>query len=204
MLPRAAVASSVASRVQVLSLHCNLDEKTKHLVNSERLGRMKPTAVLINASRGPVVDEAALVKHLQSHPEFFAGLDVFEDEPAMKPGLEKCSNAVIVPHIASASLWTRSGMATLAAANVAARLQVWRHCARDCCAVLAHDDLQSTWFLRSMGLCTCMLARSGSTGPFDKRTIFPHVPLLASAARKQRAARAGLPSVRWQRHAALC
>ena len=109
--------------MQVVSLHCQLDEKTKHLINAERLQIMKPTAVLINASRGPCVDEAALVKHLQNNPEFFAGLDVFEDEPKMKPGLDKCSNAVIVPHIASASLWTRSGMATLAACNVAARLQ---------------------------------------------------------------------------------
>jgi glycerate dehydrogenase len=109
--------------VQVVSLHCNLDEKTKHLINKQRLAKMKPMAVLINASRGPCVDETALVEHLQNNPGFFAGLDVFEDEPKMKPGLDACSNAVIVPHIASASLWTRSGMATLAAANVAARLQ---------------------------------------------------------------------------------
>lgn len=67
--------------------------------------------------------QAALVAHLKRNPEFFAGLDVFEDEPEMAPGLAECSNAVIVPHIASASLWTRAGMATLAAANVAGRLR---------------------------------------------------------------------------------
>ncbi|KAK9821913.1 hypothetical protein WJX81_003164 [Elliptochloris bilobata] len=118
----------VLKRADVVSLHCNLDENTKHLINAERLGMMKPDAVLVNAARGPVIDETALVAHLQANPDFRVGLDVFEDEPAMKPGLAECENAVIVPHIASASLWTRSGMATLAACNVAARLSghpVW-------------------------------------------------------------------------------
>jgi len=58
------------ARVQVVSLHCNLDENTKHLINAERLGMMKPDAVLVNASRGPVIDETALVAHLQANPEF--------------------------------------------------------------------------------------------------------------------------------------
>lgn len=71
---------------------------------------MKKDALLINASRGPVVDEVALVKHLQNNPDFRCGLDVFEDEPETKPGLKECENAVIVPHIASASQWTRAGM----------------------------------------------------------------------------------------------
>eukprot|EP00798_Chlamydomonas_sp_ICE-L_P010019 gene10019-7906_t len=112
----------------VVSLHCNLDKNTHHLMNTERLNMMKPDAVLINASRGQVIDETALVAHLKANPNFRCGLDVFEDEPAMKPGLADQPNAVIVPHIASASLWTRSGMATLAAANVAGVLQgypVW-------------------------------------------------------------------------------
>jgi hydroxypyruvate reductase 1 len=69
-----------------------------------------------------VVDEAALVAHCQAHPDFRVALDVFEDEPAMKPGLAGLPNAVIVPHIASATTWTREGMATLAASNVAAVL----------------------------------------------------------------------------------
>jgi len=89
---------------------------------------MKPDAVLVNAARGPVIDEAALVTHLKANPEFRVGLDVFEEEPNMKPGLADCENAVIVPHIASATLWTRAGMATLAACNVAAILKdypVW-------------------------------------------------------------------------------
>ncbi len=103
----------------VVSLHPLLDETTHHLMNEERLNLMKPNAILVNASRGPVHDEIALVNHLKKNPEFRVGLDVFEDEPEMKPGLESCLNAVIVPHIASATIWTRSGMASLAASNVA-------------------------------------------------------------------------------------
>ncbi len=103
----------------VVSLHPLLDASTHHLINAERLGMMKKDAILVNAGRGPLIDEVALVAHLQANPEFRCGLDVFEDEPLMKPGLSECKNAVIVPHIASASLWTRAGMATLAACNVA-------------------------------------------------------------------------------------
>jgi hydroxypyruvate reductase 1 len=89
---------------------------------------MKSDAILINTSRGPVVDEAALVEHCRTNPDFKAGLDVFEDEPATKPGLSDLDNVTIVPHIASATTWTREGMATLAAANVAGLLNgypVW-------------------------------------------------------------------------------
>jgi hydroxypyruvate reductase 1 len=88
-------------------------------MNTERLGLMKDNAILINASRGPIVDEGALVEHCKTHPNFKVGLDVFEDEPLMKPGLKDLPNVVIVPHIASATIWTRSGMAILAASNVA-------------------------------------------------------------------------------------
>ena len=106
----------------VVSVHTVLDDSTHHLINAERLAAMKPDAILVNSSRGPVVDEAALVEHCRANPQFTAGLDVFEDEPAMKPGLADLDNVVIVPHIASATKWTREGMATLAAANVAAVL----------------------------------------------------------------------------------
>jgi hypothetical protein len=95
---------------QVVSLHCNLDANTMHLINAERLKMMKSDALLVNAARGPVIDEVALVAHLKANPEFRAGLDVFEDEPLMKPGLGDCENAVVVPHIASATFWTRAGM----------------------------------------------------------------------------------------------
>ena len=103
----------------VVSLHPLLDDTTFHLMNTERLALMKDNAILINASRGPVIDEVALVAHCQTHPDFKVGLDVFEDEPLMKPGLKELPNVVIVPHIASATIWTRSGMAILAASNVA-------------------------------------------------------------------------------------
>lgn len=125
---RCETVEEVLRSADVVSLHCNLDDNTRHLMNAERLGMMKPDAVLVNAARGPCIDEAALVAHLKANPNFRAGLDVFEDEPAMKPGLEECENAVIVPHIASATLWTRASMATLAACNVAATLSghpVW-------------------------------------------------------------------------------
>lgn len=105
-----------------VSVHTVLDESTHHLINAQRLALMKENAVLVNTSRGPVVDESALVAHCQKNPNFRAGLDVFEDEPAMKPGLVELDNVVIVPHIASATRWTREGMATLAASNVVGML----------------------------------------------------------------------------------
>ncbi|MBP7561855.1 MAG: D-glycerate dehydrogenase [Armatimonadetes bacterium] len=106
-----------------VSLHVALTPETVHLINAERLGKMKPTAYLINTSRGPVVDEIALVDALTSRRIAGAGLDVYEDEPAMKPGLADCPNAVIVPHIASATNWTRSKMAEMAATNLVAGLR---------------------------------------------------------------------------------
>ncbi|MCB0160998.1 MAG: hypothetical protein KDD83_22850, partial [Caldilineaceae bacterium] len=118
----------VLRAADVVSLHPVLDASTHHLINAARLGMMKENAILVNASRGPVIDEAALVTHCRNHPNFRAGLDVFEEEPAMAPGLADLDNVVIVPHIASATSWTREGMATLAASNVAGILNgypVW-------------------------------------------------------------------------------
>jgi hydroxypyruvate reductase 1 len=113
----------VLREADVVSLHTVLDKSTTHLINAERLALMKDDAVLVNSSRGPVVDEVALIEHCRTHPDFRAGLDVVEDEPDMKPGLVDLGNIVVVPHIASATVWTRRGMATLAAANVAGILQ---------------------------------------------------------------------------------
>ena len=120
---RAATVDCLLEDADVVSLHTLLDAGTRHLINAERLALMKPDAILINTSRGPVVDEAALVAHCRSHPDFRAGLDVFENEPAMAPGLADLENVVLVPHIASATKWTREGMASLAACNVAAILR---------------------------------------------------------------------------------
>lgn len=122
---RATRAEEVLERADVVSLHPLLDQSTHHLIDAKRLSRMKPSAILINTARGPVVDEAALVDHCRQNPEFKAGLDVFENEPQMSPGLSELNNVVIVPHIASATRWAREGMATLAASNVAAMLQGW-------------------------------------------------------------------------------
>ena len=116
-------------KADVVSIHTVLDDSTHHLIDAQRLAMMKENAVLINTSRGPVVDETALVAHCRQHPDFRVGLDVFEDEPALKPGLAELENVVIVPHIASATSWTRQGMAILAASNVAAMLlgyPVWQ------------------------------------------------------------------------------
>lgn len=114
---------NLLERSDVVSVHAPLTEETHHLIDAARLSRMKADAVLVNTSRGAVIDEKALVEHLRSHPDFRVGLDVFENEPALTPGLAELSNAVIVPHIASATVWTRAGMATLAAANVAGILR---------------------------------------------------------------------------------
>jgi hydroxypyruvate reductase 1 len=120
---RAETIEELLQEADCVSIHTILDDSTHHLINAERLALMKADAIIVNTSRGPVIDEAALVAHCQKNPEFKAALDVFEDEPEMKPGLVDLDNVVIVPHIASATRWTRQGMATLAASNVAAILQ---------------------------------------------------------------------------------
>ena len=103
-----------------VSLHVPLRRSTHHLIGKKQLEMMKKTAVLINTSRGPVVDEKALVEALKYKVIFAAGLDVYEHEPELAPGLAELDNAVIVPHIASASIDTRSKMATMAAGNIVA------------------------------------------------------------------------------------
>ena len=103
-----------------VSLHVPLMPSTKHLISKKQLGMMKPTAVLVNTSRGPVVDEKALVDALRSKVIFAAGLDVYEAEPALAPGLAELDNVIIPPHIASATTDTRTKMATMAAGNLVA------------------------------------------------------------------------------------
>ena len=113
----------------IVSLNTVLNKDTHHLMDKKNLELMKRKSILVNASRGPLIDEEALVEHCKNNPEFSAALDVFEAEPAMKPGLAELENVVIVPHIASATFWTRTGMAVLAAYNVARILDgypVWQ------------------------------------------------------------------------------
>jgi hydroxypyruvate reductase 1 len=122
---RADSIDDVLREADVVSVHTVLNDETRHLIDARRLALMKPHAILVNPSRGPLVDERALVAHAREHPGFRAGLDVFENEPGVEPGLLDLPNVVSVPHIGSATSWTREAMATLAATNVAAALQGW-------------------------------------------------------------------------------
>jgi glyoxylate reductase len=106
-----------------VSLHVPLLESTRHLINAERLNMMKPTAYLINTSRGSVIDEAALVEALKNHTIRGAALDVFENEPALASGLVALENVILTPHIASATEETRQAMSALAAENIIAALE---------------------------------------------------------------------------------
>ncbi len=106
----------------IVSLHVPLSDETRHLIDRKALARMKRSAYLINTSRGPVVDEAALVWALRQHLLAGAALDVYEHEPAVHPDLLTLENVLLVPHLGSATTETRTGMADLAASNVIAVL----------------------------------------------------------------------------------
>jgi glyoxylate reductase len=106
----------------IVSLHCPMTPETKHLIDKTALARMKRTAFLINTSRGPVVDEAALAWALKERLIAGAALDVYEKEPEIHPGLSNLENALLIPHLASATTETRTAMADLAVANAIAVL----------------------------------------------------------------------------------
>ncbi len=131
------------ARSDFVSLHPALTEDTRHLIGAAELATMKPTACLINVSRGPVVDEAALVEALESGTIGGAALDVFEDEPELAPGLAACAErdggppTLLVPHIGSASRDTRDLMASMAATNALAHLRGER--APDCVNPAVYD-----------------------------------------------------------------
>lgn len=101
-----------------VSIHVPLTPETKHMIGDKELRLMKKTAYLINTSRGAVIDEAALVKVLQERLIQGAGLDVYENEPKLTEGLVQLDNVVLLPHIASASIGTRSKMSEMAATNI--------------------------------------------------------------------------------------
>jgi glyoxylate reductase len=101
----------------VVSLHCPLTPETHHLIGAPQLEAMKPSAVLVNAARGPVVDERALADALGRGEIAAAGLDVYEREPEVEPGLLELDNVVLAPHLGSATVETRTAMAELAARN---------------------------------------------------------------------------------------
>ncbi|HLI04985.1 MAG TPA: D-glycerate dehydrogenase [Ktedonobacteraceae bacterium] len=110
----------VLQQSDFVSIHTPYMPSTHHLIGERELNLMKPSAILVNTARGPIVDEKALVKALQNGTIAGAGLDVFENEPAVEPALLSMENVVLLPHIASASLKTRTLMATMAAENLAA------------------------------------------------------------------------------------
>ena len=105
-----------------VSLHCPLTSQTRHLIGKRELAMMKKSAVLINTTRGPVVDESALVRALRSGTIAGAGLDVYEREPRVPASLRRMKNVVLLPHIGSASHATRDAMASLAVDNLIAGL----------------------------------------------------------------------------------
>ncbi len=102
----------------IVSLHVPLSESTRHLIGAAELARMKPTAVLINTARGPVVDEDALVDALESGSIYSAGLDVYDGEPEVNPRILTAPRTTLLPHIGSATIGTRTRMARLACQGV--------------------------------------------------------------------------------------
>ncbi|MDP8980985.1 MAG: D-glycerate dehydrogenase [Acidobacteriota bacterium] len=123
------LAAEFVSKEQLLreadfvSLHVPLSDSTRKLIGESELHSMKPTAILVNTSRGPVVDEAALAKALSEHWIAAAGIDVFEREPEVHPELLRLENATLAPHIASATVDTRREMCLMAARNALAALE---------------------------------------------------------------------------------
>ena len=109
-------------KASVVSVHLPLNDATHHCINKQRLSMMQPDALLVNTSRGAVIDEEALIAALRERKIFGAGLDVFENEPKVPAALRKLPNVVITPHTASASIQTRGKMAKMAAENVVAVL----------------------------------------------------------------------------------
>lgn len=116
-------ADDVLKEADIVSIHVPLLPSTRHLINAERLAIMKKGAILVNTSRGPIVDEAALVEALRNKTIRAAALDVFENEPSLAPGLAELDNVILTPHIASATEETRSAMAVLAAQNIIEALE---------------------------------------------------------------------------------
>ena len=120
---RRAALDELLREADFVSVHVPLTAATRHLIGAREFGLMRETAVLVNTSRGPVVDEAALVEALRAGRIFAAGLDVYEKEPQLAPGLAELDNVVLAPHIGSASRETRARMAVMAATNLVAMLR---------------------------------------------------------------------------------
>ena len=115
--------SILLGEADFVSLHVPLTPQTRHLIGPHELALMKPSAYLINTARGPVVDEAALVAALRQGQIRGAGLDVYENEPHLTPGLADLENVVLLPHVGSATVETRTRMAMISAENLLAGLR---------------------------------------------------------------------------------
>lgn len=114
--------TEVIQQADVLSLHAPLTEATHHLLSSESFSQMKDSAFLINAARGPLIDEVALVEALKNHQLAGAALDVYEFEPKVTEALKNFDNVILTPHIGNASVEARDQMATIVAKNAIALL----------------------------------------------------------------------------------
>jgi lactate dehydrogenase-like 2-hydroxyacid dehydrogenase len=117
---RRETVEAVLRESDFVSLHCPATPETRHLIDAQRLGLMKPTAYLINTARGDVVDEGALIEALRSGTIAGAGLDVFEHEPAVPPALAALENVVLLPHLGSATIESRAAMGHRAIDNLVA------------------------------------------------------------------------------------
>ncbi len=113
----------VMKEADFVSVHVPLLDSTRHLINADRLSMMKEGAYLVNTSRGPVIDEKALVEHLKAKKIKGAALDVYEEEPKLAAGLTELNNVILTPHIASGTEETRSKMSEMAADNIIAALE---------------------------------------------------------------------------------
>lgn len=120
---RALELDDLLAAADVVTIHAPLTPDTHHLIDAARLRQMRPQAYLVNTARGPIVDEAALARALQGNEIAGAALDVFEHEPDVDPALLELDNVVLVPHLGSATIETRTAMAVLAARNVIAAVQ---------------------------------------------------------------------------------
>jgi glyoxylate reductase len=110
------------AEADVISVHTPLSPSTRHQIDARRLALLKPTAIIINTARGPIIDEAALVATLKARKIWGAGLDVFEDEPRIHPGLKDLDNVVMTPHIGSAERYWREVMTEMVSENARAIL----------------------------------------------------------------------------------
>ena len=115
--------ADLLAEADFISIHVALTPETRHLFGADQFRAMKPTAVIVNTSRGPVIDEAALARALRDGEIFAAGLDVFEKEPEVHPDLLELENAVVIPHLGSATVDTRIAMGMVAADNLIAALE---------------------------------------------------------------------------------